>query len=789
MGKWLRSAPGICAVLLMCAAAGASADDAGGGPDPEWREAVLELRVNGVVAGSFIVVGLRDSGGGLWLAESDFARLRLRLPPGPPHVADGKRYFPVDAIPGAKVAFDEVHSAVSVTAPPGAFESSSLALAGVNRPPMSRSGTGAFFNYELFGQTGQYSDAGVASVLGELGLFSAAGVLINTATETHTQGVSSFVRLQSTFSHDLPDALETLRLGDAISVPGSWAEAVRFGGLQFGTNYGIRPDLVTTPLLAATGTAVVPSTVDVFVNGRSVGSSEVPAGPFIVNQVPALNGSGDVTIVVRNALGQQQVVSVPFYSAAVMLQPGLSLYDLDLGTVRENYGLESNDYGPLIASATWRHGFNPLLTGELHAEAMHDGPWAAGLDIAQGIDHWAVLTLDFAVGGERATSGLLGGAPQPGSSGTYEALGIQRVNNHLSLILEAQHASAGFREVGNVNGLPTPLDRALAQAGWNMGKPGNLQLAFVAQRNADDTRQQAIGVTYQVSLWRGSFSANATRTTGNTRDTNLSFFYVLPLDARRNTSTQFRYDNELPSPNAALVETLQKNLPPGAGDGYLLSVGTDASYNLEYERQTGVLLIDAAAARFLDASAQHLTVSGGMTWMDGELRLARTVNDSFAMVEVAGIPGVTVYYDNQPVARTDDNGLALVRDLRSYDVNRLSIDPLQLPLDAQLANAQVQIVPPYRSGTLVQFPVRRIRAGVFRLQRADGSAVPPGAVVSFQGEEFPVGLEGLAYVTNYDHGTSGEAHWKDGRCMFRLPPPPAGETQPDVGVILCRSAP
>ena len=774
-------------VIMGCASV-ALADSAGGGPDPDWRAAVLELRVNGVVAHPDIVVALRDASGGLWLQESDFTRLRLKAPSVPPHVADGKRYFPVSAIAGAKVAFDEVHSAASLTVPAGAFQSSSLILTGINRPPMSPSGTGAFFNYVLFGQSGQYSGADVASALGELGVFSPLGVLINTATETHTDGVSSFVRLSSTFSHDFPDALETLRLGDAINVPGSWAEAVRFGGIQFGTNYGIRPDLVTTPLLAATGTAVVPSTVDVFVNGRSVGSSEVPAGPFIVNQVPALNGSGDVSIVVRNALGQQQIVSVPFYSAAVMLQPGLSLYDFDLGAVRENYGLESNDYGPLIASGTWRHGFSTLLTGEIHAEAMHGGPWAGGLDIAQGIDHWAVVTFDFAVGGQGATSGLLGSGPQPGSSGTYEAVGIQRVNNQLSLILEAQHASAGFREVGNVNGLPTPIDRAVAQVGWNMGRPGNLQLALVAQRNADDTRQQALGVTYQVNLWHGSFSANATRTTGDTRDTNVSFFYVLPLDARHNTSTQFRYDHQLPPPNAALVQTLQKNLPPGTGDGYLLSAGTDASYNVEYERQTSVLLFDAAAARFLDASAQHLTVSGGMTYMAGELRLARTVNDSFATVEVAGIPDVTVYYDNQPVARTDDNGIAIVRDLRSYDVNRLSVDPLQLPLDAQLSNPQVQIVPPYRSGTLVQFPVKRIHAGLFRLRRDDGSAVPPGATVTFQGEDFPVGLDGLAYVTNYDHGTSGEAHWKDGKCAFRLPPPPAGESQPDAGVILCRSA-
>jgi len=787
MGKIRRSTAAICAVLIMCSATAALAEGTAG-PDPNWRESVLELHVNGVLSRPD-VVALRDAAGGLWLADSDFVRLRLRIPAIAPHVADGNRYFPVGAIPGVKVVFDEAHSSVGITAPAGAFQSSSLALTGANRPPMSTSATGAFFNYVLFGQTGQYTGAKVASGFGELGIFSPLGVLDNTATEQTTDGLSTFVRLGTTFSHDFPDALQTLRLGDAINVPGSWAEAVRFGGLQFGTNYGIRPDLVTTPLLAATGTAVVPSTVDVFVNGRAVGSSEVPAGPFIVNQVPALNGSGDVSIVVRNALGQQQIVSVPFYSAAVMLQPGLSLYDIDLGPVRENYGLDSDDYGPLLASATWRRGLTPLLTGEIHAEALHGGPAAAGIDIAQALDHWAVVTLDLAVGGQSASSGVLGSGPQPASSGTYEALGIQRVNERLSLMLEVQHASPGFREVGDVSGVSTPLERNLAQIGWNLGRPGSIQVAFVAERNPDDTRQQSLGVTYQVNIGRGSFSATASRTTGDTSDSSLSLFYVLPLDARRNTSTQVRYDNQLPAPNAALVQTLQKNLPPGTGEGYLLAAGTDGSYNLEYQRQTDVMLIDAAAARFLDETAEHLTLSGGSTFMDGELHAARTVNDSFATVEVGGIPDLTVYFDNQPVARTDDSGLAIVRDLRSYDVNRLSIDPLQLPLDAQVITPQVQIVPPYRSGTLVRFPVQRVHPGVFRLQQADGSAVPAGAVVTFQGEDFPIGLEGLAYVTNYDHGTAGVAHWNGGRCSFRLPPPPAGELQPDLGVIRCGSAP
>jgi len=764
------------------------ADDADG-MDPGWRALVLELTVNGAVSGQGFIV-LRDASGGMWLEESDFTRLRLHAPRVTTHLADGRRYFPLAAIAGTRIVYDDAHSAASITAPGTAFETTDVTFTGSGpRPPLSRSGTGAFLNYQLNGQSGQYSGADVAGAYTALGVFSPLGVLTNTAVATATQGAHSLVRLETTLTHDFPTSLETLRLGDAISVPGSWADAVRFAGLQWGSNYGIRPDLVTTPLLAVTGTAVLPSTVDVFVNGKAVGASQVPAGPFIVNQVPALTGAGNLNIVVKNALGQEQVVSVPFYSAAVLLQPGLSVYDVDLGAVRENYGLSSDVYGPLLASATWRRGLTSTLTGEIHAEVLHDGPRAAGVDLAQALDHWAVVTLDFAAGGESATSGIPGTPTQPATSGTYTALGIQHVDERFSIVLQAQHASSGFRDVGEVGGLRRPVERYIAQAGLNMPHAGSLQAAFVEQHNADATRQQSIALTYQVAVGRGSLGVNASRTTGDTRDSSFYVFYALPLGDRRSTSTTARYDSQQQAPKGALLETLQKSPPLGAGDGYVLSAGTDGSYNAEYLRQTELLTLDVAAARYLDTSAQRLTLSGGAVLLGGEVRAVRTVTDSFAMVDVGGIPDMTVYFENQPVGRTDGSGRALVPNLRSFDVNRLSIDPLQLPLDATLTDPQIQTVPPYRSGTLVHFPVKRVRSGVFTLQRADGSAVPSGAVVTFQDEEFPVGLEGLTYVTNYDHGTTGEVRWNGGHCTFRLPPPPAGGPQPELGVVACRSTP
>ncbi len=98
-------------------------------------------------------------------------------------------------------------------------------------------------------------------------------------------------RLDTTWTRDFPDRMATLRVGDSISTPGPWGRAVRFGGLQFGTNFSTQPMLVTTPLLAAQGEAVVPSTVDVFVNGRPIASEQVPPGPFSIDRLPVLTGA------------------------------------------------------------------------------------------------------------------------------------------------------------------------------------------------------------------------------------------------------------------------------------------------------------------------------------------------------------------------------------------------------------------------------------------------------------------------------------------------------------------
>jgi outer membrane usher protein len=202
-----------------------------------------------------------------------------------------------------------------------------------------------------------------------------------------------------------------------------------------------------------------------------------------------------------------------------------------------------------------------------------------------------------------------------------------------------------------------------------------------------------------------------------------------------------------------------------------------------------VTVLELEAARDQGISGERGLLSGAMAWLDHDIRATRSVTGSFAMVDVADIPDLPVYVDNQLVTRTDSAGRALLNDLRPYEPNRISIDPEDLPLDTRIGQKRIVLLPPYRSGVVARFPIEHVHGGTFRLVTPDGDPVPAGASVRFNGGTFGVALDGLTYVDTFDRGTEGEANWRNTHCTFRLPPPPPGDPLPDVGTVVCKPDP
>jgi outer membrane usher protein len=754
-------------LLCLCAAFGVRADDL-----PVLQEAVMEVSVNDQPATEMLIV-LRDEFGGLWLDEQDLARMHLRMPEVAPQSYEGRRYYPVSALPGGRVQFDEARSRAMISVAADAFLATRVSAPAHEGPPITPASLGAFLNYEISAQ--HYADQSLTGATTELGVFNSMGVLTSTAVARANDGETQVVRLDTTFTRDFPGQLETLQLGDAITDPGNWGSAIRFGGIHWGTNFGLRPDMLTTPLLAASGTAVLPSTVDVFVNNQKVSSQELPPGPFIVDQLPSITGSGDVTLVVRNALGQQQVITQPFYSSPSMLAPGLSDYELDLGVARDDYTLQSDRYAGLAGSATYQRGLSSTLTVEAHGEFLGTQAYAAGADLSKAIGHYGIVSATLADGGGN------------GHSGVMSSLGYSWQAKWFNLAMSTAVASSGYLQISDASTSSGQFkQRSLAQVGVNLPHGTSLQFAYADETFDTQPELKTLSAAYSQQLPdQITLSLNATRTISTQSASSLYLFVTIPLGGRRSLTTGGTLGQGQGAPPNEVNAMLVESPPLGPGVGYRLGETSENNYTADGRVQTMAGDLEAMAVRNAGISGQTAQWSGAATLLDGQLRAARQVNDSFAVVDVAGLPEVPVYIDNQKVTETDQSGLALLHDLRPYEVNRISIDPLELPLDTEIEARTMEVAPAFRSGVVLKFPVKKIRAGVFRLTMKDGSVVPVGAQVAFNGELFPVALDGRVYVTGYDHGSSAAASWPNHKCTFRLAPPPADDPQPDLGTILC----
>ena len=130
------------------------------------------------------------------------------------------------------------------------------------------------------------------------------------------------MRYDSTLLITNEEDATTWSAGDVISDALSWSTSVRMGGISYGRDFSLRPDLVTWPLPAFSGEAAVPTSVDLFINGYRSGSTRLQPGPFTLTNLPYINGAGDAVLVTTDALGRQVSTTLPFYVTAICLSRG-----------------------------------------------------------------------------------------------------------------------------------------------------------------------------------------------------------------------------------------------------------------------------------------------------------------------------------------------------------------------------------------------------------------------------------------------------------------------------------
>jgi len=751
-------------------------DDAEGGAvqvassaTQKLKERLLQVDIDLQQLNETVLV-LEDEAGLLYLRDQDLQRWRLRLPKPDTAIAYlGDHYYPLTAISDVTPDYDPKTLTLMIKVKAEAFTDTVRALRYSNIPQAIRPDPGGFLNYDLF----VAQSPGVMQRAGqlELGYFNRMGVGTSSVLAESIGSSARLTRLDTVWTADNPQKLQTLTLGDAITSPGSWGRSVRYGGIRFGSNFGTQPGLLTYTPQKAVGQAVLPSTVDVFINNALVSRQRVPPGPFSISNLPVVNGSGQVLLVVRDLLGREQIISQPFYASQSLLRKGLENYSYELGSVRNNFGLNSNDYGGLIAAGTYRRGLNEHVTGELHMEAMQDQATAGvGADVLLP----QIGTLNSAIAGSYRNK----------VQGTMVMLGIDRQADPWSAGMRTQINSPTFTQTGWQAAQLPPIHQSHVNLSYQAHRGGSLGAAYVWQHNRNQLDLRIVTLIYSVSLGKfGSFTLSALRNLTGDVSTTVFALFSIPLEAA--TSLSVSSQSLTPAGNL-ITASLQRNLPAGAGDGYRLQTRSDGMRKASYLRQNNTGTYSADVAQSMGETAMRLNATGGIAVLGGNAFMSRRIEQSFAVVRIPDYPGVQVLADNQPAGRTNDDGNALIPRLRAYDRNVISIDQRDLPLDAEIGTLKLEVVPYYRSGISVPFPIRRARAVTLTLQLVNGNPVPVGALININNHIYTVGYEGQAYVAGLNSANHLRVSWGDQHCELDVPYIATDDPLPDLGVFICK---
>lgn len=664
---------------------------------------------------------------------------------------------------------------------------------------------GAVINYNAYGTAARgYSKGARTYTTGTLSLdsriFSPYGILQNNAVMGTSLTRQGILRLDSAYVFSDRDTATTTTIGDAVSGGLAWTRPVRFGGGQISRSFGMRPDLVTAPLPSVSGSAAVPSTVDVYVDNMRIASQDVGAGPYRINNLPVSGETGNARVVVRDVTGKETSTSLPFFTSARLLAPGMLDFSIEAGYPRLNYAIESFDYSKkFMGQGSFRYGLTQSITLEGHAEGTQKLALAGG-----GFTYGAGRLGTFSLAGS--------GSWHAGDWGAMVYAGWQSNWRSLFLGFNTQRTFGHYTDVAAVTANLSTTSRLggnFLDSGFfvlNRSPQVPRALDRITLGKTFDSLQASLSASFiNVERGRSDVSRLATITWSQSFQKKYHTFLTVFSDF----GTQRR---------TGVVGGLSFTL----GDDILVSAsggvsGRDRSGTLDVTRPLGTREYDygwrlfdtegktthrgaQAAVRTPYAKAaagvrQDGSTVGGFGEIDGAAVLSPSgvfastrVNDAFAIVDV-GAPGVEVLHENRPVGRSGRFGKVLVPDVPSGQPTKISIAPETLPGDSHASVTEAEILPNYRGSASVNIKTISARnTANVEIRLPNGQHLPPGTKVRHteSGKTSVIGYNGKTFVPEIEENNTLTIQMDMRTCTVSFAKSDRRSGSGQVGPLLCQ---
>jgi len=762
----------LCILTLLWVSCQAHSEDASNVTPLNAVPVLIRLNINGLPVKN-TVMALQTPDGNWWLPSGVLSSAGIRIPKTQPIHFNKVDFHSISEIGLNTADFNAASQALDIQFVAAAFQESRL------QPEISPiedtygTPSGLFVNYDLL--LDQNPSGLRHSVFSELGAAVGPGVVTSSHSYLQLEGMDKHLRLDTTYTIDQPGDRASWRLGDTISRPGNLlGRPVRFGGLQYSTNFLTQPGLIITPMTTLGGQAALPSTVDLYVNNVMQSSRQVPPGPFSVSAAPIVVGDGEVSLRVRDIAGREEIISQRFYASTALLSPGLSDFSFEGGFLRQNFGRESNDYGDLFGSASYRMGLTPTLTGEGNLQIQQ-----GGLTLMSG-------GVNSAFAGIGTVAMAQAYSHSDAGDGFQSLLGFERRGGRHSFALRTQVTSENFRQVGvDTAQIIRRLDTVFW--GYRLEGLGSVSLSYLSQEANNHRSAEIYSASFSTPRYAwGTFVVSAMQSRADTSQRSIYFLWVLPLEREVSASVMHLRG---PNQQEQMVFQASKSLPPGEGVGYRLQAAVNASQQAAVYGQNRYGLGRLEVAELNGQTSARASVTGAVARLDDQWFLTPRISSSYGLVRMPGLNNVRVYVDNQLATRTNSDGYAFLPRLHPYVRNHVSVDQLDLPIDATIDSLTVRPVPGWRSGVVIDFPVKQQVTATLNLVLADGNPVPAGALIRMNQADtiFAVGREGLTFVSGLEKENQLTVSWGSRRCQVLLPfSGSEDKVIPHLGEFICR---
>lgn len=601
------------------------------------------------------------------------------------------------------------------------------------------------------------------------------------AASTDSQSSRKLTRVDTGVRYDDFNSARTWWAGDYFSSSETWGRSYRLLGAGVHSNFAGRSDIRVLPRPAVSGFLTEPSSYELFLDSKKVGSGQFEAGNFEINNVPTVSTDGDVRVVFKDTLGREQVRSVSFFVAPRQLAENAYDYQFNVGKLRTGFSGKATDYGDWVVSAEYGLGITQAWTMRAASELSKS---QANIGLRQVLSLWGrgALTLDTVA------------SKNQGLHGWYVAAQSMWSLSGIRITLGVDKRSKDFWRIGDLTSTAAQREAGVSSAlGFSLGSYGNIGIAAAIEKRFDGSTIKNISASYSKQLSNRTFvNVNGNSYTGAVKSKSLYIMFthnfeeetpVRVVTTAQNTDLGTEYAVSL---SRDATQDFPVALSVSAGKGSLQNTTSAFGLNWTPEVTSFNLNVNKSSSHTTGGLTQiYANGSGSVTATSYGIFPSARIYDSAVLIDLAGSPNVRTNVNGRSV-KTNDAGYALLPNAGSYVQNQTMFEPSDLPLEVGFSSQIAQVTVWPRSVAMVKFDMANTEGESFRVLDKHSQPLPLGSEVLLAEENQFIGRDGYLYLIARSKGNEVKIKTPESiTCAAKLPERKAGQARSEPITVIC----